>query len=170
MKASKSLTRVATILLVVFINIGCDQVSKSVVRRNIGYYERVDVVEDHLTITKVENTGAFLSAGHSLPGALKSLLLIFIPVLALVAGLYYLITAKRMQRVMLFALCCMIGGGIGNIYDRIVYGSVTDFLFIQAGPFKTGIFNLADVSVTAGIWFLILYTLWKKRVVHASQK
>ena len=60
-----------------------------------------------------------------------------------------------MQKRMLFALSCIIGGGAGNIYDRIVYGSVTDFLYIHYGLFKTGIFNAADVSIMFGTFFLI---------------
>ena len=56
-----------------------------------------------------------------------------------------------------------IGGGIGNIYDRFLYGSVTDFLFIDlGGVFKTGIFNIADLSVTTGM-ILIIWASFKNK-------
>ena len=56
----------------------------------------------------------------------------------------------------------IIGGGIGNIFDRIVYGSVTDFLYLNfGGIMKTGIFNIADLSVTTGM-ILILISSFKK--------
>jgi len=56
----------------------------------------------------------------------------------------------------------IIGGGIGNIFDRIVYGSVTDFLYLNFEFFKTGIFNIADLSVTIGM-ILILISSFKKK-------
>ena len=57
----------------------------------------------------------------------------------------------------------IIGGGVANIFDRIVYGSVTDFLYINLGGiFKTGIFNIADLSVTTGM-ILILISSFKRR-------
>ncbi|HNQ27919.1 MAG TPA: signal peptidase II, partial [Aquaticitalea sp.] len=51
----------------------------------------------------------------------------------------------------------IIGGGIANVYDRIVYGSVTDFFHIDlGGVFKTGIFNVADMSVSFGMILLLV--------------
>jgi signal peptidase II len=49
------------------------------------------------------------------------------------------------------------GGGIANLYDRFLYGSVTDFLFMDfGGIFRTGIFNVADLSVTTGMVLLLI--------------
>ncbi len=58
----------------------------------------------------------------------------------------------------------LIGGGIGNIYDRIVYGSVTDFLHMDFVLFRTGIFNLADVSIMVGIGLLLLQNLTAAKI------
>ena len=106
-------------------------------------------------LTKVENSGAFLSLGDSLPLLSKQILLFLLPSAALLIMLFWLMLHIDMQKRMLFALSCIIGGGAGNIYDRIVYGSVTDFLYIHYGLFKTGIFNAADVSIMFGTFFLI---------------
>ena len=52
---------------------------------------------------------------------------------------------------------CIAGGGIANVYDRFMYGSVTDFLFMDfGGVFKTGVFNIADLSVTTGMVLLLI--------------
>lgn len=54
-------------------------------------------------------------------------------------------------------LSCVAGGGIANIYDRFMYGSVTDFLYMDfGGMLKTGVFNSADLSVTTGMILLLL--------------
>ena len=63
----------------------------------------------------------------------------------------------------------IIGGGIGNIYDRFVYGSVTDFFHIDFVIFQTGIFNMADVSVMVGM-FILLGEFYLKRVRLAYNK
>jgi len=64
----------------------------------------------------------------------------------------------------LVGFCCIIGGGIANVYDRIVYGSVTDFLHLDfGGMLRTGIFNLADVSVMVGMGCLIVGSFKKKK-------
>ena len=82
--------------------------------------------------------------------------------------LYYIITRHSMSRLTMVGLCFIIGGGIGNVFDRIVYGSVTDFLHIKFGVFQTGIFNLADLSIVTGtIILLINYFLRKKQVETA---
>lgn len=142
-------------LLLISLNIGCDQVSKSMVRDNIGYHESVQLIENHVMLTKVENSGAFLSLGNDLTPAVKRWVLSIFPALMLLGALFTLFYWRKGSKTTLFALCCVIGGGMGNVFDRIAYGSVTDFLFIQAGFFKTGIFNFADVSITAGTLLLL---------------
>ncbi len=143
------------ILSIILINVGCDQVSKNLIRNSLEYHERIPLVEDHVVLTKVENSGAFLSLGDSLPPVTKQILLLLLPSVALLFMLYWLMLHVGMHKRTLFALSCIIGGGAGNMYDRIIYGSVTDFLYIHYDFFKTGIFNAADVSIMFGTFFLI---------------
>jgi signal peptidase II len=150
------------VLLIVALNTGCDQVSKIIVRENINYNEQISIIKNHLILTKVENTGAFLSTGNDLPYALRLILLSILPVIVLGFGLYYLIVKVNLPKIMQIGLCFLIGGGIGNIIDRLLYGSVTDFLHIDFGLFRTGIFNLADLSIMIGIGILIINSINQK--------
>jgi signal peptidase II len=59
-------------------------------------------------------------------------------------------------------LSCVVGGGIANLYDRFLYGSVTDFLFMDFNFARTGIFNLADLSVTTGMVLILISTFKEK--------
>ena len=160
---TKGLFRIILIVLIIIINIGCDQVSKKIVRNSIGPYETISVLDNHVTVTHAENPGAFLSLGDSLPKAAKNILLSLLPLLILAFVFYYTITRHTMSKLMLVGLCFIIGGGIGNVFDRIVYGSVTDFLHIKFGGFQTGIFNLADLSIVTGMLILLLNSLLKKK-------
>lgn len=153
----KKLIRYIIPLLLITVNIGCDQASKSIVRNKLETHETIQLIDQHLTLTNVENTGAFLSTGESLPPLAKTLLLSLFPALTLLALMIWLFFQKGLGRGMMVSLCCILGGGIGNIFDRIIHGSVTDFLYIKIGIFQTGIFNFADVSITGGMLCLIIF-------------
>lgn len=126
------------------------------------YYEEIGFLSNHLILTKVENTGAFLSVGNSLPAQVRFWLLSLLPLLVLAGGLVYLIRKESLSPLAVTGISFLIGGGIGNLYDRLVYGSVTDFLHIDIGIAQTGIFNLADVSITSGV-IMILFSSWQNR-------
>jgi len=158
---TKNIIRIVLILLIITVNIGCDQFSKTIVKRSVLPYETIRVLNDHLTVTRVENSGAFLSAGDSMSKVSKQIFLTLVPIIAMVLGLTYLVV-KPVSNNTLIGVCFVIGGGVGNLFDRILYGSVTDFLYVKFGFFQTGIFNMADVSIMVGI-FVILLQFFLKR-------
>lgn len=162
MAKRKVLYRIS-ILLLVMLNIGCDQVTKNLVRDHIAESQKISIIKDHFTLTRVENSGAFLSAGDSLPLPLKFILLNALPLIVLIYGLYFLMAKSNLPRPFLNGIACVIGGGIGNLYDRFLYGSVTDFLHIDFVLFKTGVFNVADMSIMVGMAIIIVYGCLNKK-------
>jgi signal peptidase II len=168
MKA-KSILRILVILMILSLTIGCDQVSKNIVREKIGYNEYIGFLNNHLTLTKIENTGAFLSLGQSFPKPVNLVLLIIFPLIVLGSALYYLFTKSDLSNMMMLAISFVVGGGAGNLFDRIFHGSVTDFLHIDFIIFQTGIFNLADVSIMFGM-FIMLYEAFinQKRINYKT--
>ncbi len=167
-------TRLLLLSLLLLLNVGCDQISKGIARQKIDLYEQIPVIENHFTLTKVENTGAFLSAGDQWPDELRWLVLSAFPLVVLGIGVYYLITARDLPMLTQIGISTIIGGGIGNIYDRIRYGSVTDFMHLDFGFFSTGIFNFADVSIMVGVGLMLLKTFSgnkeKPQVVDATEE
>lgn len=159
---TKRVTRIGLILLIVVLNIGCDQVSKKMVRDTVSTNDNIEVIGNHLTVTHVENSGAFLSIGDSLPQATKNILLAALPLIALILGFAYILTKTSITAVPLAGFCFIMGGGIGNIFDRMRFGSVTDFLHIDAGFFHTGIFNMADVSIITGTLIVLVHLIFKR--------
>ncbi|WP_298503319.1 signal peptidase II [uncultured Maribacter sp.] len=153
---ANKITKRVLIILIVLLNIGCDQISKITVRKTVSPNDYIQLISDNFILTNVENTGAMLGFGENLPPILKIILLQGIPVLVLLTLLYRILLKTHLNKILITAFAFVIGGGIGNLIDRILYGSVTDFFLIKAGIFKTGIFNMADVSVTLGA-VLILY-------------
>ena len=159
---SQTIIKNIAFLFVLLANIGCDQISKNIARQELNEYERISFIKNHFTFTKVENTGAFLSVGSALPDFLKFFLLSIVPLLALSYGIVFLFRKQNLSKTSAVALCFAIGGGIGNIYDRIIHGSVTDFMHIDFGFFETGIFNMADVSIMVGMILFFVQPYFKK--------
>ena len=152
-----SMTKIsnAMIILIIMLNLAFDQISKIIVRNEVGNYEIIKLFGHWFTLTKVENTGAFLSAGSALPDLIRIILLSVFPIIFLAYGLYMLLVKRLMSNLQVVGWCFVIGGGTGNLYDRIVHGSVTDFLHLDLGLFQTGIFNLADVSIMIGMFIIL---------------
>ncbi|QDO92889.1 signal peptidase II [Formosa sediminum] len=150
------LTRTTYIIGLIALNIALDQISKFIVRAYVTPYETTELLGDKFILTNVENSGAFLSLGSDLNPTLKSIFLLLLPIVVLGYITYYIISNKTLDRFAIFGFACIIGGGIANVYDRILYGSVTDFFHIDLGGiFKTGVFNVADMSVMLGMGLLL---------------
>lgn len=126
-------------------------------------YDQINFLSNHITLSKVENTGAFLSMGDSLSSPLKLILLNILPLLAVVFGLIFILTRTNLNKVTLLAVILILGGGFGNIYDRMVHGSVTDFMHINFVLFQTGVFNVADMSITTGVIIILIHAFFKPK-------
>lgn len=149
--------------LIVF-NIVIDQVSKFWIRADVSPGSQSSIIGDWFTLHNVENTGAFLGMGSDFNPTLKFILLLIVPIVVLIAVLYYIITNKDLDKWSVIGFACVVGGGVANVYDRIVYGSVTDFLHLDfGGMLRTGIFNMADVSVTTGMIIILLGSIFTKK-------
>jgi len=155
----RRLSKIIISVLIILSNISCDQITKDQARDHICEQEVIHVIEDNFILTKVENTGAALSLGENLSPNLKILLLQIMPILVLVFMFVYVVRERTISKINVLAFSFIIGGGIGNIYDRILYGSVTDFMYLELGSWHTGIFNMADVSVVIGTALLLINLL-----------
>ncbi len=166
----KKIPRIALILIIIFANIGCDQITKDLARKNLEYRETIEVIGDYLVLTKVENQGAFLGMGSSLSPALRTILLLVLPSIVMIGVFVYLIRTKDLNQINIWALSFIVGGGIGNLYDRILYGEVTDMIFIDLQFAHTGIFNAADVSVMVGTGLILLDQFTSKKKAELSDQ
>lgn len=157
------LSRTAGIILLVIVNIALDQISKFIVRAQVEPYSETPIIGEYFTLHNVENKGAFLGMGSDLNDTMRLILLLILPLAVLGYVMYYIITNKKLDQLSVVGFSCIVGGGIANVYDRIMYGSVTDFFHIDLGGiFKTGIFNIADMSVMLGLG-LLLYSSFKHK-------
>ncbi len=158
------ISRYVLVFGLILLNITCDQVSKVMVRQNVEFRVETKLIGDTFVMTNVENSGAFLGLGSDLNPTIKLIVLLILPVVVLALALRYVITNRQLDQWTIVGLSFVIGGGIGNIYDRILYGSVTDFFHIDlGGVFRTGIFNMADVSVMVGMGCILISAIINRK-------
>lgn len=136
--------------------VGCDQATKQVVRACLPEPSAYSLLGDLVRLQHVENHGAFLSLGASLPESTRFAMFIVAVSIALIGLVAYAIRKPDITPFHIVAVSLIAGGGVGNLIDRILFdGGVTDFLNLGIGPFRTGIFNIADVAIMVGIGMLL---------------
>ena len=159
------------ISLLIGFNIAIDQISKFWVRNYVELYQETQLLGNKFILTNVENSGAFLGMGSELNPALKIILLLILPIAVLGFVLHYVFKDKTIDKLSLIGFSCILGGGFANIYDRMLYGSVTDFFHIDLGGiFRTGIFNMANLSVTTGMILIVTASfVYKKGTIKKTK-
>ena len=151
----------------VFLVTLADQLSKIAIRMNFSEHEQHIFLNGHFKVLFVQNSGAFLSLGHSWPTWLRWLVLIlFVSVLLFILWRLMVHASTSAKHKVCYSV--ILGGGIGNLIDRVYFDGVTDFLWIKLGPLQTGVFNLADVGILFGVLYLILEPFYLK--VHSKNK
>ena len=150
--------RVLIIFFILLACIVCDRITKNIARQNLSQNEVIHLLYDTVRLQYAENTGAFLSLGSDISDPVRYIVFTLLVGFFLACLLTYLLLSKQLTRLQIIAMSLVLSGGIGNLIDRIANeGRVFDFMNVGIGPLRTGIFNVADMSITFGVlWFLFL--------------
>ncbi len=136
-----------------------DLISKLVIDKLLKINETISIINNFFSITKVFNRGASFSMfiGYRL-------LFILIGIISIVVLFKYLNNFKINNR-NIFAFSLLIGGIIGNLIDRVIYGYVIDFLDFNIFGYDAPIFNIADTCICIGA-FLLFYAIMKREDIN----
>jgi len=152
--------------------IGCDRITKNLAKEHLMFHEPISYLHNTVRLEYVENTGAALSLGDQLSKPVSFWLLSVIPLVCLLVLAGYVLTKiNTYNPLKLFSFALIIAGGLGNIIDRLLFDRhVTDFMNVGISNVRTGIFNVADMCVTAGVIGLLLSLREKKVDLQAEQE
>jgi signal peptidase II len=151
-----TLTRALLVSVLFLACVGCDQVTKAIARDHLVLGDPHSFVGDAFRLTLAENPGAFLSIGESLPDHVRSTLFIVGVGIASLGALWAAFFAQGLSPWSVVGLSLIASGGAGNWIDRLTNdGRVTDFLNVGVGGLRTGIFNVADMVLMAGVAIFI---------------
>ncbi len=143
------------IVLLVAGTVGCDRVTKHIAALKLAGLPTRSFFADTLRLGYAENTGGFLSLGADLPTPVRTIIFTAATGILLVL----LIAAawrNGWDRWRTVALSLFITGGASNWIDRFTTGMVVDFLNMGIGSLRTGVFNVADVAIMAGVALLFV--------------
>lgn len=117
------------------------------------------------SIVHIRNLGGVFGVFHQSPWA--KYIFTVLPVLVAVI-IAFILVRYRMTAAKTLALCLVLAGAAGNIYDRFAYGNVVDFLDFYYGSYHWPAFNVADIALTIGIGLIILTELYPggKKMSH----
>jgi signal peptidase II len=148
--------RLGLVILVLVSCVGCDQATKNIARGSLAS-SSVSLLNDSVRFEYTENPGAFLGLGSKLPREARFLLLVIFTSASLLLTLAFTVSARNLDVEQWVGLSLLAGGGVGNLIDRIFNdGAVIDFVRLGVGSLQTGVFNLADVAIVAGVILLLL--------------
>lgn len=151
-----SISRIGLIVSLLFATIGCDQATKLLARDLLSTSGGIAFIGGAVQLEHAQNPGAFLSLGAGMDEYLRFWLFTIITGVFLGAMAWVLATRPKLNPLTTIGLTLILGGGLGNLIDRMLFGSVTDFLILEIKPFRTGIFNVADMAIVAGTVLLLL--------------
>ena len=168
----KGKTRYISILIVIFICIVSDQITKKIASALIKSSPPISYWGDFFRFQYAENTGAMLGFGAELPDPWRFLLLTVGVGVLLIALLIFVFFSRKLTNAQMIALSLISGGGISNFIDRVLNnGSVVDFMNMGIGWLRTGIFNVADVQIMVGLGMILLFGEWteKRKKVETAE-
>jgi signal peptidase II len=155
--------RLILIAFVLLACVGCDQSTKSLAEAQLPRTQRLSFFADTVRLQVAHNEGSFLSLGASAPKAWRNAALRIGVVAILLAVLAYALSFKAPRMSVILALALVFSGGLSNLIDRFMHdGYVVDFINLGLGPVRTGIFNVADIAITAGVLGLLIHG-WRSR-------
>jgi len=157
-----------TMFLPALVVIVLDQLTKAIVIGRMQLHQSISVVDGLFSFTYVRNTGAAFGifAGHF--AEFRVPMLLAIALLALVVLLWFVRGVPADRRLVIAACGGVLGGAVGNMIDRAIYGEVIDFLDVYVGSYHWPTFNVADCGITIGVIVLTLDALRQPAVAESS--
>lgn len=136
--------------------VALDQLAKAAVRANLPLYASVTIVPGLLDFTHVRNTGAAFGILNAVDFPFKTAIIALVATAALVGVGLYAASLAHHQLAARIGLALIIGGAAGNLVDRLIVGSVVDFVDVYWRSYHFWAFNVADSAITIGVAIMIL--------------
>lgn len=149
-------------MIVSLLVIIADQLSKLYIVENLVYRQRIEIFS-LLDITRLHNTGAAFSLFADMGGWQRWFFIALGFSVALLIIVWLVRLRVPQQRLLASGLALILGGAIGNVIDRLIYGHVVDFIHVHYADWYWPAFNIADSAITIGAVILVLDTFLDAR-------
>ena len=145
-----------------------DRWTKEIVETRLGAYDTLVVIPNFFNIVHSRNPGVAFGILQDNPSHTRTLLLVALSIVAILILAWMLWKIDRQDNLTATGLSLIFGGALGNVFDRAIHGTVTDFLDFYVGGYHWYTFNLADTAICIGAGLLILSMLLSNRKQSAE--
>jgi signal peptidase II len=152
---SKFKPRLPYVVLVLAI-LGLDRWTKFLIDTRLHLNQTILIIDGFFNITYVQNTGVAFGILDPVSLPLKSTVLAVLTLVAVIGVLIYSWRTPISQTLLHTALSLILAGALGNLYDRVTYGYVIDFIEVYYRTYRWPSFNVADSAITVGVGLLVL--------------
>ena len=139
-----------------------DRLAKLVVEHKIPLHDGIQIIPGFFRLTHLENRGAAFGLFADSPSPWKIGVLVLFSVIALVVVSALLWKSSHTISITGIGLALILGGAVGNLWDRLTAGHVTDFLLFYVGRYQWPAFNVADSAIVAGATLLVYEIVFTK--------
>lgn len=141
-----------------------DRISKWLIETHVSFLDSLRIIPGFFDIVHTENRGVAFSLFNDSTSEWRTLALVLFSIAAVVlVGGFIFRRADRLDRFSLAGFALILGGALGNVFDRIVWGRVTDFLDFYIGSYHWPAFNVADSAIVIGSALLLIEALRPRR-------
>jgi signal peptidase II len=156
--------------LIILAVVGLDRATKRAIRARVAPWDMIPLIPGILNIVHAENPGAAFSVLATAPPMVRAILLVGVSVLVMaIVGAMLWRMPKQSNLLMSISLALVFGGAAGNLWDRVLRGTVTDFIQVFIGSYEFPSFNVADSAITVGAALLVI-ELWRTRKLQDSPR
>lgn len=159
MTKKKLIYTIASIILLL------DQLIKVIVVNNMELHQEIKIIKNFFSIYYVKNTGAAFSILGN-----QTLLLIVVSCLCLILIKEYIKKENNITTISMTSLGLIVGGTLGNLFDRIIYHAVIDYLSFDIFKYSFPVFNLADIAITIGTFLLVIGYIIENRAGDKNER
>ena len=149
----KNRSQYLLISLLVFL---VDQITKTIVVQGMSTHESIELIPNIFNITYVHNRGAVFGLGSNFSSPYLSWMLSILSIVSLGVILFYFLRVRTTNPRLYTGLALVLGGALGNLYDRLKSGYVVDFLDLHWYDHHWPFFNVADLSICIGVGLLLI--------------
>ncbi len=154
----KSKANLIITVITVVLGVAVDQFTKFLALTYLTYGNAIEIIPYILNLNIVRNRGSAFGMGQNWPPIFQKTVLLVLPVLAIIIISIILIKNIKSHRLMIVGFSLILGGAIGNVYDRIMNSYVVDFIELHFKQYHWPNFNFADTIICVGVGLYVIYS------------
>ena len=156
------LNKFSRLAIVAGLVVAADQISKALILKNLPLHHSIPVIAGLFDITHILNPGGAFGFMAGMSSIVRTIVFLFISSMAVGLIFYFYCKTPPTYKLLATGFALIFGGAVGNLIDRVRFGTVVDFLDFYIGNHHWPAFNIADSAITVGIIIFIYHLAFKK--------